>query len=93
MFSKNLAFGSSKPLIANRQFTLLSGMDDFGKKARKPRGRKEADLHKGLFPHSLDKLAPPHSCLCALIQGQTRIFLSDCHGHSLISMSESPPEA
>lgn len=54
--------------------------DDFGKEARERRGRRGADLHRGLSPHSLGKLAPPHSCFCALIQGPTRLFLSDCHG-------------
>lgn len=90
MLSKNSVFGPSKYLVASRQVTSLSGMDDFGKKTRKPRGRKVADLHRGPFPHSLGKLAPPQPCLCPLILGQTRIPLSDCHGHGLISMSESP---
>lgn len=80
MLSIISAFGPSKYLVASRQVTSLSAMDDFGKKTRKPRGRKVADLHRGLFPHSLGKLAPPQSCLCPLIQRQTRISLSDCHG-------------
>lgn len=61
-------------MVASRGVTSLSGMDDFGKKVRKPRGRKVADLHRGLFLHSLGKLAPPQSCFCTLIQ--TKIFLS-----------------
>lgn len=49
MLSKNSAFGPSKYLVASRQGTSLSGMDDFGKKTRKPRGRKVLTYIEGHF--------------------------------------------
>lgn len=48
MFSITSVFGSSQSLRASGQFTSSLEVDDSGKKARERRGRRGADLHKGL---------------------------------------------